>query len=325
MKTILNAALCLALVPGAVMSTAAWAADTYPSQPIRLIIPFSAGGPSDVLARSYAEGLGRAFGQTIVVENRPGAGGNIGSAQVAKSAPDGYTLVLGMVGTHAINYALYREMPYQPGDFAPVSLVGSAPIVVVAHPGSGYKTLKDLIEHKKKGSDVPGYGSPGPGTPQHLTGEMIKRQANIELSHIPYKGGAPALNDVLGGHVPLAIVSLPAALPHIRKGALHALGVASSARSPIADDIPTLAESGLPGFEVENWYGVFAPAGTPAAAIDRINSGLSALAQDETVRTRLSAAGFVPLHDTPAAFARYVDTEVQKWKEIVKASGATAE
>lgn len=321
MKSIVGAVLVLGAMPW----HGVYAAGTYPSQPIRLVIPFSAGGPSDVLARTYADGLGRELGQTIVVENKPGAGGNIGSAFVAKAPPDGYSLVLGMVGTHAINYGLYPDMPYSPADFAPVSIVGSAPIVVVAHPSSGLKTIKDLIDHKKANGAPVSYASPGAGTPQHLTGEMIKQQAKVDLEHVPYRGGAPALNDVLGGHVPLAIISLPAALPHIRKGSLNALGVASAQRSPIANDIVTIAESGLPGFEVDNWYGVFAPAGTPAPVVEKINLTLGKLAQEPALRQRLSDAGFVTLHDTPSQFATYVNTEVAKWKDIVKVSGATAQ
>jgi len=321
MKSLFGAVLLLGAMPWVGTN----AASSYPDQSIRLVIPFSAGGPSDVLARSYAEGLGRELGQTIVVENKPGAGGNIGSAFVAKAPPDGYSLVLGMVGTHAINYGLYPDMPYSAADFAPVSIVGSAPIVVVAHPGSGFKTIKDLIDHKKANGAPPSYASPGAGTPQHLTGEMLKQQANVELVHVPYRGGAPALNDVLGGHVPLAIISLPAALPHIRKGSLNALGVASAQRSPIATDIATIAESGLPGFEVDNWYGVFAPAGTPASVIEKLNLTLGKLAQDPMIQQRLADAGFVTLHDTPSQFAAYVKAEVVKWKDIVKVSGATAQ
>lgn len=308
------------------VQSAAHASSAYPSQPIHMIVPFSAGGPSDVLARTYAEGLGRLLGQTVIIENKPGAGGNIGTTYVAKAASDGYTLVLGMVGTHAINQSLYGKLPHDViTDFAPVSLVGNAPIVIVAHPEAGLKSLPDVLSKARAHPGELKFASPGAGTPQHLTGELLNYQANIKLDHIPYKGGAPALNDVLGGHVSIGIVSLPAALPHIRTGKIVAIGLASAERSPIADDIPTISEQGLSGFAVDNWYGIFAPAGTTQAIIDTLNRTLAEIASTPATNEQLSGAGFTPMHNLPAELAQYQREEVKKWRQLIQASGLTVD
>lgn len=298
----------------------------YPTKPITMVVPFSAGGPSDVLARTYAEGLTKKFGQTVVVENKPGAGGNIGTNQVARSDPAGYSLVLGMVGTHAINQSLYKKIPHNVvDDFAPIALVGSAPIVLVASRDSGLRSIGELL---KKAKDQPGsisYASPGAGTPQHLAAELLQREAGIQLGHIPYKGGAPALNDVLGNHVELGFVSLPAALPHIRSGKVYALGLASAERSGIAPDITTIAEEGVPGYAVENWYALFGPAAMPADRVQALNSALLEIVNQPETKERLAGAGFNALHSKASELKDYQRKEVARWQEIIRDAGISVE
>lgn len=296
----------------------------YPSKPVRFVAPFPAGGPSDVLARAIGKGLADALGQPVVVDNRPGAGGNIGSDHVAKSQPDGHTLLLGNVGTHSINASLYRNMPYDTvKDFAPIALVASSTLIMVAHPSLEVKSIKDLVALAKR--ERLSFGSAGIGTPQHLASELFNTQAGIKMSHIPYKGAAPLLNDQLGGHVSLAIVGLPVVLPHIKSGKLVPLGVTSSARSPVAADVPTIAESGLPGYEVGTWYGVLAPAGTPKEVVTRLNGEITKYVQKVEVREQLQKQGFDVLTSTPDEFGMYIRAEMAKWAKVVKDSGATAD
>jgi tripartite-type tricarboxylate transporter receptor subunit TctC len=303
---------------------AAVAQSAYPTKPIRIVAPFPPGGPSDVLARVIGKGLSDVLGQPVIVENRPGAGGNIGSDNVAKSPPDGYTLLLGNVGTNAINASLYRKMPYDAAnDFAPVALVASSTLIMVVHPSLQVKSISDLVALAKR--ERLNFGSAGIGTPQHLASELFNAMAGITMTHIPYKGAAPLLNDQLGGHVSLAIVGLPVALPHIRTGKLIALGVTSSARSPVVPDVPTIAESGLPGYEVGTWYGVLAPAGTPREIVNKLNNEIVKYLQKPEVREQLQRQGFEALSSTPDEFAAHIRTEIVKWAKVVKESGATAD
>jgi tripartite-type tricarboxylate transporter receptor subunit TctC len=298
-------------------------AQSYPTKSIRMIVPFAAGGPTDVIARMVGQKVTESLGQAVVIDNRGGSGGNIGADMVAKAAPDGYTLLMGIVSTQAINPSLYSKMPYDAvKDFAPVTLTGAATIVLATHPGVQARTLKEVIALAKAKPGQLNFASPGTGTPHHLAGELFKTIAGVDIVHIPYKGAAPAVTDLLGGQVSLAIVSLPAALPHIKGGKLVALGITAAQRSAVAPDVPTIAESGLAGFELENWYGLLAPAGTPRDIVNKLNSEIVKALQLPDVRERLNSQGFEVRTNTPDQFAAYIRSEVVKWAKIVKASGA---
>ena len=297
-------------------------AQAYPNKTIRMIVPFAAGGPTDVMARSVGQKLTESWGQPVVIDNRGGGGGNIGSDIVAKATPDGYTIGMVIV-SHAINASLYSKLPYDPvKDFAPVTLAGAATIVLVAHPSVQAKSVKELIALAKSKPGKIDWASPGTGTPHHLAGELFKTLTGIDMVHIPYKGAAPALVDLLGGQVSLAFVSLPAALPHIKAGKLTALGVSGPQRSAVAPEVPTIAESGLPGYELENWYGVLSPARTPREIVTKLNGEIVKILQTQDVKERLNGQGFEIRTSTPEQFAAYLKSEIVKWAKIVKASGA---
>ena len=314
-------------IAGFVLAALAGAASAqdYPHKTIRMIVPFAAGGPTDVIARTIAQKLTESWGQPVVIDNRGGAGGNLGTDIAAKAAPDGYTVVMVIVG-HAINASLYSKLPYDPvKDFAPVSPTGAATIVLVAHPSLQAKTVKELTALGKSKPGKINWGSPGTGTPHHLAGEMFKTLTGIDMVHIPYKGAAPAIVDLLGGQVSLAFVSLPAALPHIRAGKLTALGTSGPQRSAVAPDVPTIAEAGFPGYELENWYGLLAPAGTPRPVITKLNGEIVKILQAPDVKERLNSQGFEIRTSTPEQFAAYIKAEIVKWAKIVKDSGAKVE
>ena len=320
------ALLFLAAAALAGIAGTASAQSAYPNKPLRFIVPFAAGGPTDVLARVIGQKLGESLGQPVVVENRPGAGGNIASDYVAKAPPDGYTLILGTVGTHAINASLYSKLPFDTArDFAPIALVASATIVMVVHQSVPAATVKEFVALAKSRPHPFSMASPGSGTPQHLAGELFKTVTAVDMVHIPYKGAAPALNDILGGQVSVGFVSLPAALPHVKAGKLRALGVTAAKRSVVAPDVPTIAESGAPGYEVENWYGVLAPAGTPREIVNRLNAEIIKLLHAKDVKELLNNQGFEVLQSTPDQFAAFSKTEFEKWAKLVKLSGATAD
>lgn len=314
------------VISAGVLASAAggvFAQSTYPVKSIRLIVPFPAGGPTDVIARAVGQKLTESLGQSVVIDNRGGGGGNIGSDIVAKAAPDGYTLVMGIVGTHAINASLYSKMPYDTvKDFAPVTLAGAATIVLVAHPSVQAKSVKELIALGKSRPGKINWASPGSGTPHHLAGELFKTMTGIDMVHIPYKGAAPAVIDLLGGQVSLAFVSLPAALPHIKAGRLTALGISAPQRSAVAPEVPTIAESALAGYELENWYGVLAPAGTPREIVNQLNREIVKALQMPEMKERLNSQGFEIRTSTPEQFAAYIKSEIVKWAKIVKDSGA---
>src|SRR5438034_5972010 len=236
----------------------------YPTKPVRLVVPFPAGGTTDLLARAAAQKLSEAWGQQVIVDNRPGAAGNIGAELVAKAAPDGYTLLMGTVGTHAINASLYAKMPYDHvKDFAPVILVAGVPNVLVVNPSLPVHSVQELIAYAKANPGKLNFASSGSGTSIHLSGELFKVMTGVQMTHVPYKGSAPALQDLLGGQVQLMFDNLPPSLPQIKAGRLRALAVTSATRAPALPDVPTVAEAGLPGFEASSWFGVLAPAGTP--------------------------------------------------------------
>ena len=315
---------CLSVFLAAALSSASLAsAQTYPAKPIRIVVPFPPGGPADILARTIGQSLSEAWGQQVVVDNRAGAGGNIGSEIVAKAPPDGYTLLMGFVGTHAINASLYRDMPFDPvRDFEPVGLVAMVTIILVVHPSLPVKTVREMVALAKARPGDLTFGSPGNGTPQHLAGELFNTMASVKTSHVPYKGAVPALTDLLGGRLSMIFSSMPPALPHVKTGKLRAIGVTSANRSPAAPDVPTIAQSGLPGYEVINWYGLLAPATTSKAIIGRVNAEATRIMNLPAVKERLAAQGAETFTSTPEQFADYIKAESAKWAKVVKFSGA---
>lgn len=298
-------------------------AQVYPSKPIRIVAPFPPGGPADILSRIIGHKLSQSWGQQVIVDNRPGAGGNIGADLVAKAAPDGYTLLLGFVGTHAINASLYAKMPYDNvKDFEPVSQIAAVTIVLVVHPSVPASSIKELIELAKSKPGQLTFGSPGNGTPQHLAGQLFNTMAGVDMQHVPYKGAVPALTDLLGGQVSMIFSSMPPALPLVKTGKIRALGVTSATRSSAAPLIPTITESGLPGFEVNNWYGILAPRGTPKEIVSKLNAEIVKILNMPDVKESLAVQGAEPVSGTPEQFAAYIKEETEKWAKIVKYSGA---
>ncbi|MDF3835755.1 tripartite tricarboxylate transporter substrate binding protein [Cupriavidus basilensis] len=301
-------------------------ADSYPSKPIRMVVGFPSGGAPDILARIFSEKISPSWGQPVVVDNKPGAGGNIGAEAVAHAAPDGYTLALGTVGTHSINGSLYSKMPYDMvKDFAPVILVASTPNVLVVNPAVPAKNVAELIALAKARPGALTFGTPGIGTSPHVAGEMFNALAGVKLTHVPYKGRAMAIPDLLGGHITMMFDNLPSALPVVKEGKLRALGVTSARRSPSAPDIPTLAEQGLHGFDADSWFAIFAPANTPKDVITRLNAELNRIYQLPDVQARLKTLGLDPILGTPEKLASYQRAEIAKWAKVVKESGAKAE
>ena len=297
----------------------------YPDKPIRLIIPFAAGGPSDVLGRSLGQRLSVLTGQPVLVENKPGAGTNLAADFVAKSPADGYTLLLMMVGTQAINEAMYPKLSYSTlKDFAPISLVASSSLALVANPELPAKNLKEVIAYAKANPGKLNYATSGAGTPLHMGGELLNNLAGIKIVHVPYKGAAPALNDVLGGQVQLAMVGTPSVLQYLKTGKLIGIGVTSLKRSPNAPEVPTIAET-IPGYEVELVYAVVAPTGTPKPVITYLNSQLAKALENPEVKERLEGQGFDIRLSTPDQLGGYIRSELKKWEPIVKESGVKPE
>ena len=306
----------------ALLATGAWG-QAHPAKPIRLVVPFPAGGTTDILARAVGQKLTEAWGQPVVVDNRPGAGGNIGAELVAKAAPDGYTLLMGTVGTHAINASLYAKMPYDHiKDFAPVILVAGVPNVLVVNPAVPVNSVQELIAYAKANPGRLNFASSGSGTSIHLSGELFKVMAGVQMTHIPYKGSAPALQDLIGGQVQLMFDNLPSALPQIKGGKLRALAVTSAARAAALPDVPTVAEAGLPGFEASSWFGVLAPAGTPVAIIARLNAEIAKWLASPEAREKLASQGANAAGGSPEDFAKHIAAETAKWQKVVKESGA---
>jgi len=313
---------CALAVLLAAVATGAWA-QAYPGKPIRIVVPFSAGGTTDLLARAAAQKLTEAWGQPVIVDNRPGAGGNIGSELVARAVPDGYTLEMGTVGTHAINASLYARMPYDHvKDFAPVIVVATVPNVLVVNPAVPVKSLQDLIAYAKANPGKLNFASPGSGTSGHLCAELFKVMAGVQIAHIPYKGSAPALQDLLGGQVQLMFDNLPSALPHIKAGKLRALAVTTAVRAPALPDLPTVAEAGLPGFEASSWFGLLAPAGTPPDIIAKLNAEVAKWLASPEATEKLLALGANAAGGSPEDFAKHIAAETTKWQKVVKESGA---
>jgi tripartite-type tricarboxylate transporter receptor subunit TctC len=303
----------------------AQAASTYPNKPIHIVVTFTSGGAPDILARLIGEKLNAAWGQPVIVDNKPGAGGNIGADYVAKAAPDGYNLVLGTVGTHSINGALYQNMPYDMvKDFTPVTLLASTPNMLVVNNDVPAKNLSEFIALGKKEGKMT-FASSGSGTSIHVSGELFKTMTGIDMQHIPYKGRASAIPDLLGGRVTMMFDNMPSSLPLVREGKLRAIGVTSAKRSAAAPDIPTLAESGLPGFEAVSWFAMFAPANTPAPVVNKLQAEISKILKSPDISKKLLDLGLDPSGSTPAELAAYQKSEIAKWSKVVKDSGAKVE
>jgi tripartite-type tricarboxylate transporter receptor subunit TctC len=315
----------LAVATGFVVTTdafAVWPAD----HPITLVVPFPAAGTTDILARVVAAQLEERLHQAVVVENRPGAGGNIGSIRVAKSAPDGYTLEMGTVGTHAINMSLYKEPGYDNiKDFVPITRVANVPNVLETQPDAPYKDVKGLIAYAKAHPGDITFASSGNGTSIHLSGELFKSMAGIDIRHVPFKGSAPAITAMLGGHVNIDFDNLPSSIETIRSGKLRALAVTTAQRSPALPDVPTIAEAGLPGYDAASWFGILAPAGTPPAIIKRLNDEIVAILKSPSTKDALDKQGAVAYPETPEHFAAFIKDETAKWAKVVKDSGATVD
>ena len=299
-------------------------AQPYPAKPIRIVVPFPAGGTTDILARAVAAKLTETTGQPAVVDNRPGAGGNIGAELVAKSAPDGYTFLMGTGGTHAINPGLYAKMPYDHvKDFAPVILVAGVPNVLVVNPALPVNSVQELIAYIKANPGKVNFASSGSGTSIHLSGELFKTMTGLQLTHVPYKGSAPALQDLVGGQVQIMFDNLPSSLALIKGGKLKALAVTSAERSSALPDVPTVAEAGLPGFEASSWFGLLAPAGTPKEAIAKINGEVAKWLATPEAKEKLASQGAIAASGlTPEDFQKHIASETTKWAKVVKESGA---
>jgi tripartite-type tricarboxylate transporter receptor subunit TctC len=322
------AALCCAASIATALLAAgpAQAQEKWPSRPITYIVPFAAGGTTDVLGRVLANKLGPALGTTVVVDNKPGAGGNIGSDFVAKAAPDGYTLVGGTISSHAINVSLYPNMPYDPiKSFQPVALTGTLPNVLVVNASSPHKTLADVIAAARAKNEAMTFGSSGNGTSQHLSGELFQSMTGAKMLHIPYKGSAPAMQALLGQQVDLVFENIVAAVPLIQSGKLRALGVTSATRASSLPNVPTLSEAGLTGYEIVSWQAVFAPAGTPQPIVQRLSAEIAKIIHDPETSARLAGLGVEPSGAGPAELGALQKSEVAKWAKLIKASNIKVE
>jgi tripartite-type tricarboxylate transporter receptor subunit TctC len=308
------AALAVAGVPGSAL-----AADVYPSKAIRMVVPFPPGGTTDILARVAGQKLTEALGQQVIIDNRAGAGGNIGTELVAKSPPDGYTLLTDPGSTLTINPSLFSKLPFDTlKDFAPVTILAAVPNVLVVHPSLPVKNVKELIALAKSKPGQLNYASTGAGQSTHLSMELFKTLAGVDIAHIPYKGSSPALTDLLGGQVPMMFDNMPSSLPHVKAGKLRALAVSTLKRSPALPQLPTVAESGLPGFEVSVWFAVLAPAGTPREIVQRLNGALVKALQSPDVKQRLADQGAEPVGNTPEQFTAVLQRDLVKWAKVVK-------
>jgi len=304
-------------------ATASAQTPAYPTKPIRWVVPFAPGGTTDILARTVGEKLAIALGQPVIIENKPGAGGGLGATYTAKAAPDGYTIMGGTISTHAINASLYKDLQYDPvKDFVPIMLIARVPNLLVINPKIPANNVAELIALMKANPGKYTFASSGNGTSQHLSGELFKTMAGVDMQHIPYKGSPPALQDVVGGAVSMTFDNITTAWPLAKNGNLRALAVTTAKRSSVAPDVPTLAESGLAGYEIGSWQGVFAPAGTPPAIIKRLNTEMVKILNMPDVREKLVGLGAEPVGNTPEEFSVLVKAEVVKWADVVKKSGA---
>jgi tripartite-type tricarboxylate transporter receptor subunit TctC len=301
-------------------------AQNYPARPLRLIVPTAPGGGTDFTGRLVAAKLSEAMGQQVVVENRGGGGGSVGADNAAKATADGYTLLLGSIATHAVNPALYKKLPYDHlKDFAPVSLIGTVPNALVVHPSVPVKSMQEFITYAKANPGKINYGSSGVGSPPHLSMELLRSITGINLVHVPYKGAGPALADLLGGQVQAMCTSLAGLINFVKSGRVRALGVTTAKRNPQLPDVPTIVESGVPGYDVTIWYAVFAPVATPKAIVDKLNAEMVKALNSSEMKERMALQGMDPAPSTPAELTAFVKAESAKWAKAAKDSGATAE
>jgi tripartite-type tricarboxylate transporter receptor subunit TctC len=316
-----GALLALVAAPSLAQTTSNW-----PNKPIRYIVPFAPGGTTDILARTVGERLGAALGQPIVVENRPGQGGSIGAAELARAAPDGYTIGGGTISSHGINATLYDKLSYDPiTSFAPITMYATQPNVLLVHPSVPAKNLREFIDLLKANPGKYAFGSAGNGTSQHISGELFKTMAGVQMQHIPYRGSGQMMPELLGGNLPVAVDNIATAIPHVNAGKLRALAVTSATRSVVAPDVPTMAESGLAGYDISSWQAVFAPAGTPAPIVERLYTEISRILKMPDIQKRLGDLGLNISDMTPAQLAALVKSDVPRLGKIVKESGAKAD
>lgn len=322
MKRILSALLFFS----ALFADPAAQAQAYPAKPVRLIVPFAPGGTTDVLARLVAQRLAESMGQQFIIENKPGAGGNIGTEIAVKSPPDGYTLVMSFDGTMAINPNTYAKMPFDPQkDLVAVANVAQVPLLIVVHPGVAAKNIAEFVALAKASPGRINYSSAGHGSTGHLTGELFRSRAGIQIVHVSYKGGGQAVQDLLGGQIQMLVTALPTVEGHLKGGKLRALAFTSAKRVPGAPDVPTLAESGYPGMEVLSWYGILAPAGTPPEVVRRLNAEINRVLQAPDVRERLTALGTEPTGGSPEQFAQVIRADTARWAKVVGDAGIRIE
>ena len=314
--------LAMCLLAGLTLPAIA-AMSAYPTKPVRLVVPFAAGGPMDIMSRALGERLTTSFGQQVVVDNRGGAGGSIGAEIVARSAPDGYTLLTGHIGTHAINASLYPRLGYDPvRDFAPISLIATLPLGLFVNVSVPATSVSELVALAKTKPGQINFASAGSGGPTHMAGEMLKAMAGIEIVHVPYKGNAAALTDLVAGRVQMMFSNLLTATPHVKASKLRAIAISTAKRSPQAPELPTVAESGVPGYDLTPWYGIFAPAGTPRAIVNRLNGEIDRILNAPDLKARFQSQGIDLVTSTPEAFSGLIRKEIPKWREIVRKSGA---
>ena len=301
-------------------------AQVYPAKALRMIVAYPPGGGTDIVGRMLAQKLGESLGQSVVVENRGGASGNIGTELAARAAPDGYTILMGNVAPNAINVSLFKDLAFDPvADFAPVSLVASTPNILVVHPSTPARTVKEVIALAKAKPGTLNFASAGVGSSSHLAGELFRILARADIVHVPYKGAGPAMVDVLSGQVQLYFAIMPAAMPHVKPGKLAPVAVASARRSQALPDLPTVAESGVPGYEASTWYGVLAPAHTPSAVVARLHGDIAKILGDAALHARLADQGFDPVGSSPEEFGAYIKSEILKWGKVIRDAGIRPE
>jgi tripartite-type tricarboxylate transporter receptor subunit TctC len=321
--------LALAVLGAGMLALApvvAQAQGAFPSKALTIVVPFSAGGTTDILARVVGQYMAKNLGQPVIIDNRAGAGGNIGAQMVARAAPDGYTLLMGTVGTHAINQSLYKKLGFDPiKDFAPITRVALVPNLLVANPSQPFKSVKELIAYARANPGKVTFASSGSGTSIHLSGEMFQQMAGVEMQHIPYKGSAPALTDLLGGQTAVMFDNMPSVIGHVRAGKLRPIAVTTPNRSPAVPDVPTIAESGVPGYSATSWFGLLAPTGTPAPVMAKLHGSILKALADPEVKKKLAEQGAEPHGEKPEQFAEFIRSETAKWGQTVKVSGATAD
>lgn len=324
-RTLIQALGAMAFVIPAAFGTGAFAQD-YPSRPIRLVVPFAPGGVSDTSARVIADKLSQRLGQQIVVDNKPGASGNIGTSMVAQSAPDGYTLLLGFDGTMVINPHVFPKVPFDTvKDFVPVGKIGDAALILITHPSVPAKNLKELVAYSQTRPDGLSYGSAGTGSTPHLAGELLKARTGLKMVHVPYKGGGQAMGDLVGGTLPVLYTAVAGAQQYVKSGKATAIAVSGANRVPALPDVPTLEESGVPGLVSDSWVGLLAPARTPKEIVDRLSKELNAVVNQPDTRERLATLGIVPVGNTPEAFGKQIQADLKKYGEVVKTANIKVE